>query len=55
MATSFPRFLQLPTEIRRLIWQECLPKQRVFEIDNFQLRLEDENTCRGASWSTGQN
>lgn len=55
MASSFPRFLQLPAEIRRLIWKECLPKQRLFEIDSAGLMLEFNNTCRGSDWATTQN
>lgn len=31
-AQSFPKFLDLPAEIREIIWRECLPR-RVVEID----------------------
>jgi hypothetical protein len=58
MASSFPRFLQLPAEIRRLIWKECLPKQRVFEIDSAGMLFEEiakKHTCRGTGWATMQN
>jgi hypothetical protein len=32
-AQSFPRFLELPTEIRLKIWLHCLPGPRAVEVD----------------------
>lgn len=33
MATEFTLFLQLPTELRCLIWQHALPRRHVLELD----------------------
>ncbi len=32
-AREFPRFPELPTELRLLIWSHCVPGPQVFEMD----------------------
>ncbi|KAJ8060914.1 hypothetical protein OCU04_009994 [Sclerotinia nivalis] len=44
MATDFPKFSLLPTELRRKIWSFCMPENRVLEFDFPQMDIL-ETTC----------
>ncbi|KAH6697050.1 hypothetical protein F5X68DRAFT_196579 [Plectosphaerella plurivora] len=33
LSEDFPQFRKLPSELRRMIWNECLPARRVVELD----------------------
>lgn len=48
---GFILFPNLPPELRRLIWLECLPKRRVFELDSPGFHLKYPK-CVRYNWST---
>jgi len=52
VALSFPRFRELPAELRLKIWQDALPDARTIHLVNDvqsteEFTLKDENTLRG--------
>lgn len=54
MAEDFPLFPHLPLELRRMIWKECLPKTRVFDIMLPCLVYENSH-CQGNGWASRES
>ncbi|KAJ5489353.1 hypothetical protein N7539_004243 [Penicillium diatomitis] len=54
MTEVFHLFLELPFELRRMIWKECLPKSRVFDT-MLPCLVYEKSRCRGTRWSSRQS
>lgn len=54
MAEEFTLFPQLPPELRRLIWKECLPKTRVFDT-MLPCLVYEKSRCRGNGWASRES
>jgi len=54
MAGTFPRFLDLPKEIRLLIWELTYPRNRVIQVISTRFYKEFENwqlDAKGSHWT----